>query len=45
MSSNFTRLQELDQPKLNAKGEVIRDGGKMFADGKFKELKGSQFDA
>lgn len=45
VSSNIKRLQELDQPKLNGKGEVIRDGGRIFADGKFKELKGSQFDA
>lgn len=35
VSTNFLRLQELDQSA---------DGGKMFLNGDFRELKGSQFD-
>lgn len=45
VSSNIERLRELDAEKRNAKGKVVKSGGKMFADGKFRELKGSQFDA
>lgn len=45
VSSNHDRLLELDKDKINPKtGEVIREGGKMFFNGAFKELKGSQFD-
>jgi hypothetical protein len=45
VSSNHDRLLELDKDKINPKtGEVIREGGKMFFHGAFKELKGSQFD-
>lgn len=45
VSSNFDRLLELDQDKLHPRtGKVIKEGGKMFKDGKFRELKGSQFD-
>ena len=39
------RLKHLDEIKTDTKtGKIIRDGNKMFQDGKFKELKGSQFD-
>ena len=45
VSANHERLLELDQDKVNPKtGEVLRPGGKMFVNGSFKELKGSQFD-
>lgn len=45
VSSNYDRLQELDKDKVHSKtGNVIKEGGKMFLDGAFKELKGSQFD-
>lgn len=45
VSSNQNRLLELDQDKIHSKtGKVIKKGGKMFKDGKFQELKGSQFD-
>lgn len=45
VSSNHERLLELDQDKIHPKtGKVIKEGGKMFKDGKFQELKGSQFD-
>ena len=44
VSSNLNRLKELDQDRVNEKGVVIREGGKMFRGDKFKELKGSQFD-
>lgn len=45
VSSNLVRLRKLDAGKKNSKGEVVKPGGKMFANGKFRELKGSQFDA
>lgn len=45
VSKNHKRLLELDQEKINPKtGTLIKAGGKMFSDGKFKELKGAQFD-
>lgn len=45
VSSNHARLQELDHDKIHPRtGKVIKEGGKMFKDGKFKELKGAQFD-
>lgn len=45
VSSNYSRLMELDQDKIRPKtGRIIKEGGKMFKNGKFKELKGSQFD-
>lgn len=45
VSSNFERLKELDQAKLHPQNHrVIKEGGKMFANDNFKELKGSQFD-
>lgn len=45
VSSNYKRLMELDREKLK-KGthRVVKKGNKMFLNGKFKELKGSQFD-
>ena len=45
VSSNLDRLRELDAEKKDSKGRVIKSGGKMFHNGKFCELKGSQFDA
>lgn len=46
VSSTLERLRQLDQDKLDpTTGEVIRAGGRMFVNGKFQELKGSQFDA
>ena len=45
VSSNYSRLMELDQDKISPKtGIIIKEGSKMFKNGKFKELKGSQFD-
>lgn len=45
VSSNYKELQTLDQDKVHPKtGKILKNGGKMFSDGKFKELKGSQFD-
>lgn len=45
VSSNYDRLLELDQNRVNPRtGVVIKEGGKMFKDGRFHELKGSQFD-
>lgn len=45
VSSNHARLKELDHDKIHPRtGKVIKEGGKMFKDGKFKELKGAQFD-
>lgn len=45
ISSHHDRLMELDKDKLHPKtGKVIKAGGKMFSNGKFKELKGAQFD-
>lgn len=45
VSSNYTRLLELDQEKVNENtGKVIKAGGRMFTHNKFKELKGAQFD-
>ena len=45
VSSNIDRLCNLDSEKKNGAGKVTRDGGRMFNNGKFKELKGTQFDA
>lgn len=45
ISSYHDRLMELDKDKFHPKtGKVIKAGGKMFSNGKFKELKGAQFD-
>lgn len=45
VAANQSELRTLDQDKLNSYGKVVREGGKMFVNGKFKELKGSQLDA
>lgn len=45
VASNYNRLLELDQDKYHPKtGKLIKKGRKMFSNGTFKELKGSQFD-
>lgn len=45
ISSNYDKLWELDCDKVDsASGKIIKRGGKMFQHGKFKELKGAQFD-
>ena len=44
VSSNLNRLRELDSEKKNGKGLVLKQGNKMFKNGKFCELKGSQLD-
>ena len=45
VSANHDKLLELDKDKVHPKtGKVIKEGGKMFSNGSFKELKGSQFD-
>lgn len=45
ISSNLTRLEELDCDRFNGvTGRITKSGGKMFSDGKFKELKGTQLD-
>lgn len=45
VSSNYEALKELDKDKVNQKtGVIVKEGGKMFLNGSFKELKGSQFD-
>lgn len=45
VSSNSDRLLKLDTEKKNSAGKITHAGGRMFINGKFKELKGSQFDA
>lgn len=45
VSSNFERLKILDRDKYDEKGNLVREGHRMFdIDGNFIELKGSQFD-
>ncbi len=45
VSSNHDHLLELDQDRVDSEtGKILKSGNKMFSDGKFKELKGSQFD-
>lgn len=45
VSSNFDRLLMLDCDKVKpSTGQVIKEGGKMFCKGSFRELKGSQLD-
>lgn len=45
VSSNFDRLLMLDCDKVKpSTGQVIKEGGKMFCKGNFRELKGSQLD-
>ena len=44
VSSNISKLRELDKDKFSSTGRKMKSGGKMFDDNnKFKELKGSQF--
>lgn len=45
VASNIDQLKVLDEEKKDSNGKVIRPGGRMFANGKFTELKGSCFDA
>lgn len=44
VSANLNRLRELDDEKVSESGKVLKTGGKLFVNGKFKELKGTQFD-
>lgn len=45
VSSNFDRLLMLDCDKVKpSTGQLIKEGGKMFCKGNFRELKGSQLD-
>lgn len=45
VSSNHDRLLALDQDKPHpVTGKIVKKGGKMFQNGNFHELKGSQFD-
>ncbi len=45
ISSNLEELRELDREKVDeTTGKVLKAGNKMFIDGRFVELKGSQFD-
>lgn len=43
VSANIKQLKELDQAKIGSNGKILREGGKMFTQGNFKELKGAQF--
>ena len=43
VSKHMERLKELDQPQYRGK-KLIKTGGAMFQDGKFRELKGTYFD-
>lgn len=44
VSGNAERLKELDKDKIDEDGKILREGGKMFKEDTFKELKGAQFD-
>ena len=44
VSSNINRLKELDKGFVNGNGVRTKAENQMFKNGKFKELKGSQFD-
>lgn len=44
VTSRFKKLKELDQDFYNSYGKLTKTGNQMFHNGKFKELKGSQFD-
>lgn len=45
VSANHDKLLELDKEKIHPKtGKIIKTRGKMFSNGSFRELKGSQFD-
>ena len=45
VSANLEELKRLDRDRCDKNGRVVRQGGKMFQNNKFRELKGSQFDA
>lgn len=45
VGSNVDTLRKLDVDKIDpVDGRILRQGGKMFSNGRFKELKGNQFD-
>lgn len=44
VTSRFDKLKELDKDFYNKDGKLTKTGNQMFLNGKFKELKGSQFD-
>jgi len=45
VSANYDRLYKLDCDRVHPQsGKVVKESGKMFARGKFQELKGSKFD-
>ncbi len=45
ISSNYEMLLDLDSDKVDdMTGKITKHGGRMFRDGKFRELKGAQFD-
>lgn len=44
VSSNFNTLKELDKDYINSRGVLTKLGNQMFNNGKFCEIKGSQFD-
>ena len=45
VSSNYNSLLALDKDKFHTvTGQIVKKGGKMFQNGSFHELKGSQFD-
>ena len=45
ISSNYEMLLDLDSDKVDdMTGKIVKHGGRMFRDGKFRELKGAQFD-
>lgn len=45
VSSNYEQLLQLDQEKqIMHSGHAVKHTGKMFSNGKFRELKGVQFD-
>jgi hypothetical protein len=43
ISSNYEMLLDLDSDKVDdMTGKITKHGGRMFRDGKFRELKGAQ---
>ena len=44
VTSRLERLKKLDEDYYNSNGKLTKTGNQMFQNGKFKELKGSQFD-
>ncbi len=45
VKSRIKDLKDLDKDYYNSKGKLAKVGNQMFQNGKFKELKGSQFDS